>query len=118
SIILLTLTVKIITWPLVSVSNRTGKRMQALAPKLKEVQAKYEDQPEKVSAETWSLYREYGVNPLGGCLPALVQMPIFISLYYMLQSLTELRGQSFLWIQDLTLPDTVAAFPFAGTHFT
>ncbi|MCE0496951.1 MAG: membrane protein insertase YidC [Methylacidiphilales bacterium] len=118
SIILLTLTVKIITWPLVSISNRTGKRMQALAPKLKEVQAKYKDQPEKVSGETWSLYREYGVNPLGGCLPALVQMPIFISLYYMLQSLTELRGQSFLWVHDLTQPDTVAAITFAGSHFS
>jgi len=118
SIILLTLTVKLITWPLVSISNRTGKRMQALAPKLKEVQAKYKDQPEKVSAETWSLYRDYGVNPLGGCLPALVQAPIFISLYFMLQNLTELRGQSFLWIHDLTQTDTVASIPFAGTHFT
>jgi YidC/Oxa1 family membrane protein insertase len=118
SIILLTLTVKIITWPLVSISNRTGKRMQALAPKLKEVQAKFKDQPEKVSAETWSLYREYGVNPLGGCLPALVQAPIFISLYYMLQNLTELRGQTFLWVKDLTLPDTVATIAFAGSHFS
>ncbi|HUB66313.1 MAG TPA: membrane protein insertase YidC [Candidatus Methylacidiphilales bacterium] len=118
SIMLLTLTVKLITWPLVSVSNHTGKRMQALAPKIKEVQAKYKDQPEKISAETWTLYRDYGVNPLGGCLPALVQAPIFISLYYMLQSLTELRGQSFLWIHDLTQPDTVATIAFAGTHFT
>jgi YidC/Oxa1 family membrane protein insertase len=118
SIILLTLTVKIITWPLVSISNRTGKKMQALAPKLKEVQAKYKETPEKASAETWSLYRDYGVNPLGGCLPALVQMPIFISLYFMLQNLTELRGQTFLWIHDLTLPDTIASIPFAGSHFT
>jgi YidC/Oxa1 family membrane protein insertase len=124
SIILLTLMVKIITWPLVSISNRSGKRMQALAPKLKELQAKHKDQPEKASAETWGLYRDYGVNPLAGCLPALIQMPVFISLYYMLQNLTELRGQSFLWIHDLTQPDTVASFvlPFAlpllGSHLT
>lgn len=124
SIILLTLMVKIITWPLVSISNHSGKRMQALAPKLKELQAKYKDQPEKISAETWGLYRDYDVNPLKGCLPAVIQMPVFISLYYMLQNLTELRGQSFLWIHDLTQPDTVASFylPFAlplfGNHLT
>jgi len=122
SIILLTLMVKIITWPLVSISNRSGKRMQALAPKLKELHAKYKDQPEKASSETWALYRDYGVNPLAGCLPALIQMPVFISLYYMLQNLTELRGESFLWIHDLTQPDTVwshtlsFALPLFGNH--
>ena len=58
---------------------------------------------------------EYGVNPLGGCLPVLIPMPIFFSLYYMLQNAGELRGQSFLWVHDLTQPDTVlsfAALPF------
>jgi YidC/Oxa1 family membrane protein insertase len=114
AIILLTLVIKGLTWPLQSFANRSGKRMQALAPKIKELQAKYKDQPEKVSAETMSLYRDYGVNPFGGCLPALVQMPVFFSLYYMLQNAVELRGQHFLWIKDLTQPDTVfaAALPF------
>jgi YidC/Oxa1 family membrane protein insertase len=110
AIILLTLLVKTVTWPLQSVSNHSGKKMQALAPKLKELQAKYKDQPEKLNTETFAMYREYGVNPFGGCLPALVQMPVFFSLYYMLQNAGELRGQSFLWIHDLTRPDTVATW--------
>jgi YidC/Oxa1 family membrane protein insertase len=110
AIILLTLLIKTITWPLQSISNHSGKKMQALAPELKKLQAKYKDQPEKLNTETFAMYREYGVNPFGGCLPALVQMPVFFSLYYMLQNAGELRGQSFLWIHDLTQPDTVATW--------
>ena len=79
AIILLTLMIKAITWPLQSIANRSGKRMQALAPKLKEIQAKYKETPEKLQTETFALYKEYGVNPFGGCLPALVQMPVFFS---------------------------------------
>jgi YidC/Oxa1 family membrane protein insertase len=107
AIIVLTLMIKAITWPLQSKANQAGKRMQALAPMLKEMQAKYKDQPEKLQTETFALYKEYGVNPFGGCLPALVQMPVFFSLYYMLQNAVELRGQSFLWVHDLTRPDAV-----------
>jgi YidC/Oxa1 family membrane protein insertase len=116
AIILLTLTIKALTWKLQSIANRSGKRMQALAPKLKELQAKYKEQPEKLNAETFGLYKEYGVNPLGGCLPALIQMPVFFSLYYMLQNAGELRGQSFLWVHDLTQPDTVASIMVGGWH--
>jgi YidC/Oxa1 family membrane protein insertase len=122
AIILLTLLIKGITWPLQSIANHSGKRMQALAPKLKELQAKHKDQPEKLQTETFAMYREYGVNPFGGCLPALVQMPVFFSLYFMLQNAVELRGQSFLWIRDLTQPDMVASWnlpfelPFFGSH--
>jgi len=114
AIILLTLMIKAITWPLQSIANHSGKRMQALAPKLKELQARHKEHPEKLQTETFALYKEYGVNPFGGCLPALVQMPVFFSLYYMLQNAVELRGQSFLWVHDLTQPDTVAswALPF------
>jgi len=121
AIILLTVVIKIITWPLQSFTNRSGKKMQALAPKLKEVQAKFKDQPEKITAETMSLYRDYGVNPFAGCLPALIQMPVFFSLYFMLQNAVELRGQSFLWVHDLTQPDTVLSYtlpfviPFLST---
>jgi YidC/Oxa1 family membrane protein insertase len=114
AIILLTLVVKGITWPLQSFANHSAKRMQAVAPKIKELQAKYKDQPEKLNTETFALYRDYGVNPVGGCLPAFVQMPVFFSLYFMLQNAVELRGQSFLWVHDLTQPDTVFshALPF------
>jgi YidC/Oxa1 family membrane protein insertase len=118
AIILLTLMIKAITWPLQSIANRSGKRMQALAPKLKELQAKHKEQPEKLQKETFALYRKYNVNPFGGCLPALIQMPVFFSLYYMLQNAVELRGQSFLWVHDLTKPDNVLTLPFMffGTH--
>ncbi len=119
AIILLTLMIKAITWPLQSIANRSGKRMQALAPKLKDLQAKYKDQPEKLQTETFAMYREYGVNPFGGCLPALVQMPVFFSLYFMLQNAVELRGQSFLWVHDLTQPDSIVTFtlPFIIPFF-
>jgi YidC/Oxa1 family membrane protein insertase len=118
AIILLTLMIKAVTWPLQSFANRSGKRMQALAPKLKEIQAKYKEQPEKLQTETFALYKDYGVNPFGGCLPAFIQMPVFFSLYYMLQNAVELRGQSFFWVHDLTKPDTVFSLPylFLGFH--
>jgi YidC/Oxa1 family membrane protein insertase len=118
AIILLTLMIKAITWPLQSKANRAGKKMQALAPLLKELQAKYKEQPEKLQKETFALYKDYGVNPFGGCLPALIQMPVFFSLYFMLINAVELRGQSFLWVHDLTKPDAVwtAPFLFWGFH--
>jgi YidC/Oxa1 family membrane protein insertase len=118
AIILLTLMIKAITWPLQSIANRSGKRMQALAPLLKELQAKYKETPEKLQTETFALYKDYGVNPFGGCLPALIQMPVFFSLYFMLQNAVELRGQSFFWVHDLTKPDTVFTLPylFFGFH--
>jgi YidC/Oxa1 family membrane protein insertase len=116
AIILLTLCIKAITWPLQSIANHSGKKMQAVSPKLKELQAKYKEQPEKLNTETFALYKEYGVNPFGGCLPALIQMPVFFSLYYMLQNAGELRGQQFLWIHDLTRPDTIFAATVGGMH--
>ena len=118
AIIVLTLLIKLITWPLQSFANRSGKRMQAVAPKIKELQAKYKEQPEKLNSETFALYKDYGVNPFGGCLPALVQMPVFFSLYYMLQNAVELRGQSFLWVHDLTQPDTVFSHALPFSIFT
>jgi YidC/Oxa1 family membrane protein insertase len=118
AIILLTLMIKAVTWPLQSYANRTGKRMQALGPMLKELQAKYKEEPEKLQKETFALYRDYEVNPFSGCVPALIQMPVFFSLYFMLQNAVELRGQQFLWVHDLTKPDAVwtAPFYFLGFH--
>ena len=113
AIILLTLMIKAITWPLQSKANHAGKKMQSLAPLLKEIQAKHKDEPERLQKETFALYREYGVNPFGGCWPAMVQMPVFFSLYFMLQNAVELRGQSFLWVHDLTKPDAIVTFPFS-----
>ncbi len=113
-IIVFTLCIKAVFWPLQSAANRHMKEMQALNPRMKELQVKYKEQPEKMQAELMKLYREFGVNPIGGCLPVAVQVPIFIGFYTMLQSSVELRHQSFLWIHDLTRPDTVATLPGIG----
>ncbi len=107
AIILLTLTVRTILWPVQARANSTMKRMGLLSPKLKELQAKYKDEPQKQQTEMMKLYREYGVNPLGGCLPMFVQIPVFFGFYRVLQYAAELRGQSFLWVPDLSLPDTI-----------
>src|SRR4029077_10027685 len=107
AIMLLTIFVRSALWPLQARANRQFKRMGLLAPKMKELQAKFQDNPQKYQQETMKLYREYGVNPLGGCVPMLIQLPIFIGFYSALQVAAELRGQTFLWIRDLSMPDTV-----------
>ncbi|SDU01463.1 YidC/Oxa1 family membrane protein insertase [Verrucomicrobium sp. GAS474] len=111
SIILLTACLKGIFWPLQSKANHSMKLMQAVAPKQKEISAKYKDDPAKMQQEVMKLYREYGVNPLGGCLPMLIQIPIFIGFYTMLQSAVEFRHETWFWIKDLVQPDTIAVLP-------
>lgn len=108
SIILMTVIVKLVFWPLTSYSAQSSKKMQLLQEPMKELREKYADKPEKMQRETMLLFKKYGVNPLAGCLPMLVQIPIFIGLYWMLRTSSELRYESFLWIKDLSLPDTVA----------
>src|SRR5262249_41280832 len=107
AIILLTCLIKAALWPLQSKSIREMKKMSLLAPKMQELKEKYQDDPQKMQQATWQLYRDYGVNPMGGCLPMLAQMPIFLGFYSMLGTAVELRGSSFLWIKDLSVPDTV-----------
>lgn len=116
TIVVMTILIKLALWPLQSIANKSMKKMQALQPKMEQLRQKYKDDPQKMNIETMNMYREYGVNPAGGCLPMLVQMPIFIGFYVMLQSAVELRGASFLWIHDLVQPDTIASFMFAGYH--
>jgi len=107
SIILLTIFVRICIWPIHAKSTSTMKRMGLLGPLMKELQEKYKDDPQKQQMEVMKLYREYGVNPLGGCLPMFLQIPIFFGLYRVLEYAAELRGQSFLWVKDLSAADTV-----------
>lgn len=107
SIILLTITVRLLIWPLHAKSTRTMKRMAKLKPEMDRLREKYPDDPNKLNTETMGLYRKYGINPLGGCLPMLIQIPIFFGFYRMLQYAVELRGQGFLWVADLSQPDTV-----------
>jgi YidC/Oxa1 family membrane protein insertase len=108
AIILLTITVRIFIWPLHAKSTRTMKRMSKLQPEMAKLKEKYPDDPNKLNTEMMGLYRKYGINPLGGCLPMLLQIPIFFGFYRMLQYAVELRHQGFLWVTDLSQPDTVA----------
>lgn len=108
SIILLTAAIKLLFFPLTAIAARSSKRMMKLAPKFKEVQEKYKDNPQKMQREIMGLYQKYGVNPVGGCIPILIQIPIFFGLFGMLQSASELRFAEWLWVPDLSMPDTVA----------
>ena len=108
SIICLTLLVRIVIWPLHAKSTRSMKRMSKLQPIMKELKEKYPEDPNKLNTEMMGLYRKYGINPLGGCLPMLIQIPIFFGFFRMLDYAVELRNQPFLWVNDLSQPDTVA----------
>ena len=116
AIILLTLIVRIIFWPLTHKGTESMKRMQALQPQLKTLQEKYKDKPQKLQQETMAMYRENKVNPLGGCLPMLVQIPVFFALFSVLRSAVELRYASFLWVADLSAPENLfqGMVPFIG----
>lgn len=113
AIIILTIVVKLLTWPLQTKSYDSMQRMQKLQPELKKLQEQFKNDPRRLQHEQMLLYRKHGVNPLGGCLPILLQIPIFIALYQALSNAIELWGASFWWIKDLSLPDTVAHLPFA-----
>lgn len=113
-IILLTLILKFILWPLTKKSTQSTAKMQALQPQMQELQTKYKDNPQKLNQETAELYKKAGVSPLGGCLPLLLQFPILIAFYGLLNKHFELRGAMFIpgWIPDLSVPETVATLGF------
>lgn len=115
AIIMLTVLVRLVTAPLAAKQMKSMKRMSDLQPKLKELQEKYKDDKQAQSQEMMKLYREAGVNPLGGCFPILLQFPVFIGLYYALQSSIDLRQAPFmLWIDDLSRPETLFTIPGVG----
>jgi YidC/Oxa1 family membrane protein insertase len=115
AIILLTLLVKVIMFPLTKKSTEATLRMQTLSPKIKEIQTKYKDNPQKMNAEMGALYKKEGYNPISGCLPLLIQMPIFFAMYNLFNTHFDLRGAMFIpgWIPDLSLPESIWNFaPF------
>ncbi|MDX6767335.1 MAG: membrane protein insertase YidC [Candidatus Methylacidiphilales bacterium] len=114
TIIILTVLIKAVLWWPQGQANKSMKRMQTVAPLIKELQDKYKDNPTKLNEEMLKVYQDYGVNPLGGCLPMLLQFPVFLGFYYMLLSATELRHAGFLWIHDLSKPDTIFHLPIPG----
>ena len=114
SLVFMTILIKLAFWPLTAKSTRSMKKMQALSPELKKLQAKYKDDPMKMNKKVMEFWRENKVSPMSGCWPMMIQMPIFFGLFYMIRSAIELRGQPFLWACDLSKPDTlmlIAGFP-------
>ncbi|MBM3882937.1 MAG: membrane protein insertase YidC [Verrucomicrobia bacterium] len=114
AIIAITVIIKGLFWPLTQASTRSMKRMQALQPQMKAIQEKYKADPRKMNQKLMEFMKENKVSPLGGCLPMIVQIPVFIGFYYMLQSAVELRGARFLWACDLSQPDTIFIIPGLG----
>jgi YidC/Oxa1 family membrane protein insertase len=110
AIILLTVIVKSILWPLQSKANRNMKKMAELNPEIKRIQEKYKEDPVKFQQEMGKVWKKAGVNPLSGCWPIFIQIPIFIGFYNMLGKAVELRHHGFLWVKDLSAPDTIAHF--------
>jgi len=109
AIIILTILIRIIFWPLTHKSTESMKRMQELQPLMNELKAKHKDSPRKMQEETMALYRKHKINPVSGCLPMLIQIPVFIALFIVLRSAVELRFAPFLWINDLSAPERLLA---------
>lgn len=112
AIIGITVIIKTLFWPLTAASTKSMKRMQALQPQMKAIAEKYKDDPAKKNQKTMEFMKEHKVSPLGGCLPMVLQIPVFFGFYKMLQSAIELRGAQFLWACDLSQADTVWHIPF------
>jgi YidC/Oxa1 family membrane protein insertase len=114
SIIILTILIKILFWPLTHKSYVSMKEMQKIQPLMAKIRDRYKDDREQMQREMMNLYKTYKVNPMGGCLPMLIQIPVFFALYKILSIAIELRQAPFmLWIDDLSQPDRLFNFPFS-----
>ena len=112
-LLLFAIAIRIITGPLTKKSFESSQNMQKIQPDLKKIQSKYKSDPSALNRETMALYKKHGVNPLGGCLPILLQMPLLFALFQVFRSTIEFRGAPFiLWISDLSKPDVVWAPAF------
>jgi len=111
AIIVITVVVKVVFFPLSHKGTQSMRKMQALQPQLKELKERYKDDPQKMYRKQQELFKENNVSQLGGCLPMLVQIPVFFGLYNTFRCAIELRQASFLWVADLSLPDTLAFSP-------
>ncbi|RKY37208.1 MAG: hypothetical protein DRP78_01670 [Candidatus Omnitrophota bacterium] len=121
AVIALALIINLFLYPLTFKSLKSMKEMQALQPHIEELRNLHKDNPQKLNKETILLYKKHKVNPVGGCLPIFLQMPVFFALYKVLMTTIELRGANFLWIKDLSSPDALFVFqnklPFIGNSF-
>ena len=122
AILLLTLFIRLLTSPLVYTSYLSGAKMKALRPEIDKLKAKYGADQQQIGVEQMKLFREAGVNPLGGCIPALLQIPIFFALYSFFNSNIALRGVGFLWADNLASYDAIVKFPVTvwglGNHLS
>ena len=109
AIILLTVLIRVVFWPITHKSTESMRKMQEIQPLVTAVRQQYKDNPQKQQQAIMALYKEHKVNPLGGCLPMLIQIPVFIALFVVLRSAIELRFASFLWIRDLSQPENLLA---------
>jgi YidC/Oxa1 family membrane protein insertase len=113
-LILFALMIRIVTNPLTKKSALSTQKMQLVQPRVKELQEKYKGNPQKLNTEMMALWKSEGVNPFGGCLPILIQMPLLWALFIVFRTTIELRGAPFaLWVTDLSLPDVVFTLPFS-----
>lgn len=118
AIILLSILLNVITLPLTMKSFKSMQKMQELHPQMEKLKIENKDNPQKLNKEIMELYKKYKINPLSGCLPMLLQMPIFVALYQALTKSLDLRGANFLWIRDMSSPDAVPlpfTLPFLGS---
>ena len=119
SIILLTLCINLFLYPLTFKSLKSMQKLQELQPHIEKIRHEHKDNPTKLNKEIMELYRRYNVNPMGGCLPMILQMPVFIALYNTLSRSVELKNAPFLWIRDLSMPDAFFhlgfSMPFLGS---
>lgn len=112
SIIILTILIRIILFPLTFKGMVSMQKLKDLAPKIKDLRAKYKDDPQKMNAHMMELYKKHGANPMGGCLPLLLQMPVFFAIYRVLLNAIELKGSEWiLWIEDLSVMDPYYVLP-------
>lgn len=118
TIIVLTIIIKTLFYPLTVKQVKSMKAMQLLQPKMKKIQEKYKSDPKRLQAEMGNLYREHGVNPLAGCLPLLAQMPILMAMFYALQNIHYVGNPGFLWLPDLSHPDPLYILPVVSAITT
>lgn len=112
AIIVFAILIKLVLYPFTKKSFKSMAAMKELQPEMKKIQEKYKDDPKKQQKETMKLYKEMGVNPIGGCLPMLLQFPILITLWRFFQNSILIRQEAFLWAQDLSAPDYIINLPF------
>jgi YidC/Oxa1 family membrane protein insertase len=115
AIITITVIIKLLFWPLTQASTRSMKRMASLQPQMTSIRERYKDDPAKMNRKMMEFMKEHKVSPLGGCLPMLLQIPVFIGFFSMVRSAIELRGAHFLWACDLSKSDTLFYIP--GVNF-